>query len=119
MLLESRRTSVVLDAVEILKEKVGEDVPVVAGVVGPAGLASMLAGMKNYLMWFVTNPEVVEELMGVLTDACIRYANALLERGADAVTLIDSEAGPDIISPKCSKHLFFRSTRNFVGKLKA
>jgi len=60
-LLESRLTSVVLDAVEILKERVGEDVPVVAGVVGPAGLASMLAGMRNYLMWFVTNPEVVVE----------------------------------------------------------
>ncbi len=45
-LLESRRTSVVLDAVGILNEKVGETVPVVAGVVGPAGLASMLAGMK-------------------------------------------------------------------------
>ena len=62
-LLESRRTSVVLGAVEVLNEKIGENVPVVAGVVGPAGLASMLAGMKNYLMWFVTNPEVVEELM--------------------------------------------------------
>jgi len=99
-LLESRRTSVVLDAVGILKERVGEDVPVVAGLVGPAGLASMLAGMKNYLMWFVTNPEVVEELMGVLTEACIEYANGLLERGADAVTLIDSEAGPDIIAPQ-------------------
>lgn len=41
-LLESRRTSVVLEAVEILNEKVGETVPVVAGVVGPAGLASCL-----------------------------------------------------------------------------
>ena len=59
-----------LDAVEILNEKVGETVPVVTGIIGPAGLASMLAGMRNYLMWFVTNPEVVEELMGVLTAAC-------------------------------------------------
>jgi len=99
-LLESRRTSVVLDAVSILREKVGEDIPVVAGIVGPAGLACMLAGMRNYLMWFVTNPEVLEELMGTLIDACIEYANGLLERGADAVTLIDSEAGPDLIAPE-------------------
>jgi [methyl-Co(III) methanol-specific corrinoid protein]:coenzyme M methyltransferase len=99
-LLESRRTSVVLNAVSILREKVGEDIPVVAGIVGPAGLACMLAGMRNYLMWFVTNPEVLEELMGTLIDACIEYANGLLERGADAVTLIDSEAGPDLIAPE-------------------
>ena len=112
-LLESRRTSVVLDAVEILKEKVGEDVPVVAGVVGPAGLASMLAGMNNYLMWFVTNPEVVEELMGILTDVCIGYANGLLERGADAVALIDSEAGPNIVAPQMFETSVFPLYRKF------
>lgn len=117
-LLESRRTSVVLDAVEILKGHVGEDVPVVAGLVGPAGLASMLVGMKNYLMWFVTNPEVVEELMGVLTEACIEYANGLLERGADVVTLIDSEAGPDIIAPQMFETSVLPFHRKFCREVK-
>lgn len=117
-LLESRRTSVVLDAVELMKKKVGEDVPVVAGLVGPAGLASMLAGMKNYLMWFVTNPEVVEELLGVLTEACIEYANALFERGADAVILIDSEAGPDIIAPDMFETSVFPLYRKYCKKVK-
>ncbi|KKG12719.1 methylcobamide:CoM methyltransferase MtaA [Methanosarcina sp. 2.H.A.1B.4] len=116
-LLESRRTSVVLDAVEIIKNNVGEDVPVVAGLVGPAGLASMLAGMKNYLMWFVTNPEVVEELMGTLTEACIEYANGLLERGADAVVLIDSEAGPDIIAPQMFETSVFPLYRKFCREV--
>lgn len=116
-LLESRRTSVVLDAVGIMKNKVGDDVPVVAGLVGPAGLASMLAGMKNYLMWFVTNPEVVEELMGTLTEACIEYANGLLERGADAVVLIDSEAGPDIIAPQMFETSVFPLYRKFCREV--
>lgn len=98
-LLESRRTGPVLDAVGLIREKVGEDVPVLAGVVGPAGLSCMLAGMRNYLMWFVASPESVETLLETCTEACIEYANALLGRGADAVVLIDSEAGPDIIAP--------------------
>ena len=88
------------------------------GLVGPAGLASMLAGMRNYLMWFVTNPEVVEELMGILTDACIEYANGLLERGADAVTLIDSEAGPDIIAPEMFETSVFPLYRKFCREVK-
>lgn len=117
-LLESRRTSVVLDSVEILNEKVGETVPIIAGVVGPAGLASMLAGIKNYLTWFVKNPEVVEELMEVLTNACIEYANGLLERGAHAITLIDSEAGPDIISPQMFEESVFPLYRKFCRKVK-
>lgn len=99
-LLKSRRTAVVLDAVELMKEKVGDDVPVLAGFVGPAGLASMLAGIKNYLMWFVSSPESIEELLDICTEVCIEYGNALLERGADAVVVIDSEAGPDIIAPE-------------------
>jgi [methyl-Co(III) methanol-specific corrinoid protein]:coenzyme M methyltransferase len=116
--LKSRRTSVVLDAVEIMKEKVGEDVPVIAGIVGPAGLAMMLAGIRNYLMWFVTNPEVLEELMGILIDICIEYANGLLDRGADAITLIDSEAGPDLIAPEMFKTSVFPLYRKFCREVK-
>jgi len=116
-LLESRRIATVLDAVEIMKTKVGKDVPVVAGLVGPAGLASMLAGMKNYLMWFVTNPEVVEELMGTLTEVCIEYAIGLLEMGADAVVLIDSEAGPDIIAPQMFETSVFPLHRKFCREV--
>lgn len=117
-LLESKRTSVVLEAVEILDEKVGETVPVIAGVMGPAGLASMLAGIKNYLKWFVKSPEVVEELMEVLNDSCIEYANGLLERGAHVITLIDSEAGPDIISPQMFEESVFPLYRKFCRKVK-
>ena len=118
LLLESKRTSVVLEAVEILNEKVGETVPVVAGVVGPAGLAFMLAGIQNYITWFVKDTEVVEELMGVLNDACIEYANGLLERGAHAITLIDSEAGPDIISPNMFEESVFPLYKKFCREVK-
>lgn len=117
-LLESRRTSVVLDAVSILRKRVGEDIPVVAGVVGPAGLACMLAGMRNYLTWFVTNPEALEELMGTLIDACIEYTNGLLERGADAVTLIDSEAGPDLIAPEMLENSVLPLYRKYCREVK-
>lgn len=102
-LLESPRTTPVLNAVELLQEKVGEEIPVLAGVVGPAGLSLMLAGIRNYLMWFMTSPESVETLLESCTEACIEYANALLARGADAIVLIDSEAGPDILAPEMLK----------------
>jgi [methyl-Co(III) methanol-specific corrinoid protein]:coenzyme M methyltransferase len=101
-----------------MKEKVGEDVPVIAGLVGPAGLAMMLSGMRNYLMWFVTNPEVLEELMGILIDACIEYANGLLDRGADAITLIDSEAGPDLIAPEMFQTSVLPLYRKFCREVK-
>ena len=77
----------------------------------------MLAGMKNYLMWFVSKPEVVEDLLAVLMEACIEYANALLERGADAVTLIDSEAGPDIIAPQMFETSVYPLYRKFCNRV--
>ena len=56
--------------------------------------------------------------MGVLTDACIEYANGLLERGADAITLIDSEAGPDIISPQMFETSVFPLYGKFCKNVK-
>jgi [methyl-Co(III) methanol-specific corrinoid protein]:coenzyme M methyltransferase len=69
-------------------------------------------------MWFVTNPEVLEELMETLIGACIEYANGLLERGADAITLIDSEAGPDLIAPQMFQTSVFPLYRKFCREVK-
>src|SRR4030042_6564892 len=56
--------------------------------------------------------------MGTVMEACIEYANALLERGADAITLIDSEAGPDIIAPEMFQTSVFPLYRKFCREVK-
>jgi [methyl-Co(III) methanol-specific corrinoid protein]:coenzyme M methyltransferase len=103
--LESERISTILDATEIVRERVGEDIPVVAGMLGPAAIAISLVGAKNYLMWSLTEPETMRELLGMGVEICVEYSNALFERGADAICMPDSEAGPDLLPPESFESL--------------
>jgi [methyl-Co(III) methanol-specific corrinoid protein]:coenzyme M methyltransferase len=95
-LCESERISTVLKTADIVRDRVGDDVPVIAGMIGPAAAAFYMAGAKNYLMWCIQHPDAIQELMEIGTEVCIEYSNALFEHGVDAVNISDSEAGPDI-----------------------
>ncbi|KGK99680.1 methylcobamide:CoM methyltransferase [Methanococcoides methylutens] len=99
-LLECERVATLLKTTDIVKERVSDDIPIVAGMLGPAALAMSLVGARNYLMWFISKPDTIKELLTIGTDICIEYSNALLEHGADVICLPDSEAGPDLIPPE-------------------
>jgi len=98
-LLESKRIKTMLEATDIIKSRISGDVPVIAGILGPAAIAFSLCGANNYLRWCITEPELLTELFTIGTEVCTEYANALLDHGTDAVVIIDSESGPDIFPP--------------------
>lgn len=115
--LESERISTILDATDIVKKRVGEDVPIIAGMIGPAGIAFSLAG-ENYFKWMITDPDVVKDLLEIGTEVCIEYSNALFERGDDAVCIPDSEGGPDMIPPPLFESLILPQHRKLTNKTK-
>ena len=117
-LLESERISTVLQATEIVKERVGDDVPVIAGMNGPAATAFSLAGANNYLMWLITDPDAINELLEIATDVCIEYSNALFERGVDAICMPDSEAGPDLFPPPMFESVMLPHYKRLTSKIK-
>ncbi|MCD4805987.1 MAG: MtaA/CmuA family methyltransferase [Methanococcoides sp.] len=118
--LESERIKTILDATEIIKKRADEDIPIIAGHLGPAAITLSLVGVRNYLMWFISNPDTIKELITFGTDICIEYSNALLERGADVVCIPDSEAGPELIPPEFFETMIFpeykRLNREIKGK---
>jgi len=117
-LLESKRIQVMLEATDIIKSRVPDDVPVVAGILGPAAISCYLCGMKNYLMWSITETETLQELLAIGTRVCKEYANALFDHGADAVVIIDSESGPDILPPPFFEPLILPLYRELTADLK-
>ncbi|WP_340818297.1 methylcobamide:CoM methyltransferase MtaA [Methanolobus sp. WCC4] len=117
-LLESKRIKAMLEATDIIKGRVSDDVPVIAGMVGPAAIAFYLCGAQNYLKWCITDPELLEELMIIGKKVCIEYSNALFDRGVDAVVIIDSEAGPDILPPSLFESLVLPHYRELTGEMK-
>jgi len=104
--MESDRIATILDATVFVREKVGNDVPVIAGMVGPAAIAAFLLGVKNYLMWSITDPEIIERVVQIGVKICTDYSNALFKKGADVVCMPDSESGPDLLPPEVFESLF-------------
>lgn len=97
--LEQGRIPVVLEAAKVIKQKVGDDIPIIAGMEGPITLASDLCGVKKFMKWFLKKPEDFEKLLDFATDAAIEYAQALVAAGADIISVADPVASPDLMSP--------------------
>ncbi|MDN5309533.1 MAG: [methyl-Co(III) methanol/glycine betaine-specific corrinoid protein]:coenzyme methyltransferase [Methanolobus sp.] len=99
-LLAQGRIPVVLEAMKILREKAGNDFPVIAGMEGPVTLASDLASVKKFMKWSIKDQESFQQMLDFACDACIQYANALVEAGADVISVPDPVASPDLLAPE-------------------
>ncbi|MGB9929298.1 MAG: methylcobamide:CoM methyltransferase MtaA [Methanosarcina sp.] len=97
---ERGRIPLIAEVTSILREKAGEEIPLIAGMEGPASLASRLLGTYNFLTWTLRRPETLMQCLEVTGAACTEYAEILYEAGADAVCIVDGIAGPDMLDPR-------------------
>ncbi len=93
------RVPVVLRAISDLRKRYDGEVPVVSSIVGPFSMAAKLFGFSNFLIWLITDPDYVHRIMQALTPLAVRYANAQVDAGADAITLGEASCSGDLISP--------------------
>lgn len=98
--LERGRVPVVLEAIELLREWYGGELPILGHVIGPFSLAAHLATMEKILKMSIENPRVVGEFTKLGLDAIADYANAMLERGADAIVVENMFASVDIVGDR-------------------
>ncbi len=89
-----------LKAINLVKEKIGEDIPIFKYVPGPLTLTSILRGQSQFLMDLVRNPKFVYDILKPSTESSKRFAVATLEHGADIVVVADPIASSTVISPK-------------------
>ena len=94
------RIPIVLRAISKLRKKYNEEVAIVTSTVGPFGLGAKLFGFNNFLMWIITNPEWIHQIMDALTSLAIDYAVAQAEAGSDAITLGEATCTGDLNSSK-------------------
>jgi MtaA/CmuA family methyltransferase len=95
--LELKRMPVVLDAVERMKEEVGDYLPVIAGMVGPFTVSTLVFGPTFTLKSAITSPKELAKAILTFVDPLTDYAKELFSRGADIVVIEDmytSQIGP-------------------------
>jgi len=94
-----------LKAVRILKKEVGDEVAIVAGIIGPLTLAGALVGMVPMLKATFKCPEKLTPFLEVAEQAGTTLANALIDEGADIIVCEDMNASPDVIAPHTYKDI--------------
>ncbi|KXB05768.1 hypothetical protein AKJ51_04840 [candidate division MSBL1 archaeon SCGC-AAA382A20] len=98
--LELGRVPVILEALEKIRNEVGEEMPISSLVLGPFTLLGELVDTSKLMRMMVTQPDLVEELMDEIPGILIDYGNAQYEAGSDVVEVGDPMASTDLISPK-------------------
>jgi [methyl-Co(III) methanol-specific corrinoid protein]:coenzyme M methyltransferase len=116
-LLQKGRIPVVLEAIKIIREKVGPDVPVIGGMEGPITVASDLVSVKSFMKWSLKKPELFEQALDIGTEAAIAYANAMVEAGADVIAIADPVASPDLMSPDSFKQYLQSRLQKFSSSV--
>lgn len=116
--VEKGRIPVVLKAMELLKKKYGDEIPIFGHVIGPFSLAAHLANMKKILTSIHKNPEVVREFTRIGLDAIAEYANAMFDYGADAVVIENMFASVDMLGPQGYIQFAAPFDRELIHKLK-
>lgn len=94
--LKEGRIAVILEAVKILSEKYGKELPIIGSMIGPFSLAQHINGDA----WFgnlFTGEELVPALLDFCSDFNVAYAKAMVENGADTIAIIDPTASYELI----------------------
>jgi [methyl-Co(III) methanol-specific corrinoid protein]:coenzyme M methyltransferase len=98
-LLEKPSIQVVLRALEMLRRNYGDHAALIGKVMGPWTLSYHLAGVQEFLLWILTDPDKVRGFLNHLKEVTITFAKAQLRAGADAIVVADHATG-DLVSPK-------------------
>ena len=88
-----------LEAVRVMREKVGDEIPVMGWVEGALAEAADLRGSIDLLMDIYDRPNWLLDLLEVCTDVAIAFARAQVEAGAHIIGLGDaiaSQISPDM-----------------------
>jgi [methyl-Co(III) methanol-specific corrinoid protein]:coenzyme M methyltransferase len=97
--LSRGRIPVVLEAIEKLKEKYEDTLPIIVGITGPFTLAGHLLGVENLVRYMKIRPEEIETAIDNSLDACIEYAEAISEVAPDIICVAEPTAAPELIDP--------------------
>ncbi|WP_321430874.1 methylcobamide:CoM methyltransferase MtaA [uncultured Methanolobus sp.] len=117
-LLGRGRIPVVMEAISLLRNNRGLQVPLVAGIEGPADLASYLCGIRTFLKLTIKKPEIAKIIIEKCIDACIICANSYLRSGADAVVIADALSSPEMIGPDAFRRIVKPSLIRFNKNIK-
>ncbi|MBQ9376406.1 MAG: MtaA/CmuA family methyltransferase [Schwartzia sp.] len=99
------RIPAILEAIRILKRKVGDRAVVMGSIVGPFSVAANLVGISALLKASLKKPDSIVPYIEAATETAKQYADAVIGAGAEALVIEDMMASLDMISPRTYRAL--------------
>jgi MtaA/CmuA family methyltransferase len=87
-----------VNALKLMKERVGDEKAIMGWVEGPCAEAADLRGINTLMLDFYDDPAFVRGLFDFTLEMALRYARAQVDAGADIVGIGDAAAS--LIGPK-------------------
>jgi len=103
--LSRGRIPELIKAVRFLKEELGDEAVIVAGIIGPFTIAGSLLDTAPILKATLKVPDKIRPFLDVAEKAGTALAKALIDAGADIISCEDMTASPELIIPKSYRDL--------------
>lgn len=94
------RAPAVLEAVALLRHKLGRSVPVLCGEVSAFTLACQLRGEADALMDLMLDPEYLRAVLDKAFRWNLEFVREAVSAGADVIVFVDATASGDILGPE-------------------
>jgi [methyl-Co(III) methanol-specific corrinoid protein]:coenzyme M methyltransferase len=117
--IKKGRAETVVEAIWILRGRLGPEAAVIGGVVGPFTIVCQLAGVTNVVMDALRRPEVVRPAIDLAVQVGIEYARLQVDSGADAICVEDMSASLDLTSPRIYEDLILPAQRRLIAGIRA
>ncbi|MCP4642560.1 MAG: methylcobamide--CoM methyltransferase MtbA, partial [bacterium] len=108
----------VLKATEMLKDRVGDDVPIIGVAVSPFSLPVMQLGFDKYLALLIERSDTFARLMAVNEEFCVEWANAQLEAGATAICYFDPLSSTTLVPRTTYLETGFEVAKRTLARIK-
>lgn len=96
---EDEHMAEVLSGISQLKQR-HPDVPVIGNLSGPATLASSIIAEGDFFRMLLREPEKAKSIIALAGQTIIAFGTAMIESGADVITVSDPTACGEIIGPR-------------------
>ncbi len=116
--LEHEGCAVPLKAIQLLKQRLGEDTAVCGKVFGSWTQCYHYFGIERFLMMTLTDAGTVHRLLDGLLDVSLAFARAQLDAGADCILVAD-HATRDLCSPQAYEEFLLPRHRRMAEEIDA
>jgi [methyl-Co(III) methanol-specific corrinoid protein]:coenzyme M methyltransferase len=104
-LAKAGRIPLVVEAIRLLKEEIGDRVAIGSWTLGPYTLAGQLVDIGDLAKMAFKKKDMVGKILDGLGEVIVEISRIYREAGADYITIREMGAGPDILSPRIFKTL--------------